>query len=83
VPALGPALDRSPRFGAQIDEKPVPWTSRSLKPISSEEYESAWAVCAAGQGLILALAERRQSSFCVRTGVLPHPAETEEQRQPR
>ena len=35
-------LDRSPRFGALIDGKPVAidrvWTSRSLRPVSREEY---------------------------------------------
>jgi hypothetical protein len=34
--------DRSPRYGALIDSKPVPiervWTARSLRPVSSEEY---------------------------------------------
>ena len=35
-------LDRSPRFGALFDGKPVAidrvWTSRSLRPVSREEY---------------------------------------------
>jgi hypothetical protein len=35
-------LDRSPRFSALINGKPVAvdrvWTSRSVKPVSAEEY---------------------------------------------
>ena len=59
----GRPLDRSPRFGALIDGKRVAfdpvWTSRSLKPVSPEEYAfSQGPVAPLGRGPIPACRHR-------------------------
>jgi hypothetical protein len=72
-------LDRSPRFGALIEGKRVAvdpvWTSRSLKPVSPEEYAfSQGPVAPLGRGPIPAC-RHRSSREAAQSRSLPHSLE--------